>query len=102
MCNWKQPDAAKLSKWTGVKTEMRPRILTHNEKTGELLEPTEVPRAVSIDVSNVKAVGFVPLNWFEPFPQIGTALAALHTINISQNGTVIIPIMYFIYKAKQE
>mmetsp|Transcript_14906 Transcript_14906/g.19328 ORF Transcript_14906/g.19328 Transcript_14906/m.19328 type:complete len:661 (+) Transcript_14906:1389-3371(+) len=83
--NWRLPDTDCLSKWKGVKTELRPRILTHDEKTGELLEPTELHRAVSFVACNVKATGFVPQNWFEPFPLIGTALVALHTINISQN-----------------
>jgi len=41
--NWQYPDVSEdVTKWDGVKCDLRKRYLTHDEKTGDLLEPLEV------------------------------------------------------------
>jgi predicted GIY-YIG superfamily endonuclease len=41
-----------LTLYSGAKTELRRRVRTHDEKTGDLLLPEELPRVVKLDVAN--------------------------------------------------
>ena len=59
--NWRAPDTAEdVTQWSGVKTELFPRVRTHDEKTGELLTPVRVPRVTYLDASNKQAQGEFP------------------------------------------
>jgi hypothetical protein len=59
--NWRAPDTAEdVTQWSGVRTELFPRVRTHDEKTGELLTPVRVPRVTYLDASNKQAQGEFP------------------------------------------
>ena len=87
VCNWKFPDVMEdLTKYSGVTCEPRPRVLTHDEKTGELLLPELLPRAVKLDASKCKIKGAVPPGWFDVTEGLGPSLAALTTLYLNENN----------------
>ena len=55
VCNWKFPEAMDdVTRYSGVECAARPRVRTHDDRTGALLLPEEIPRVVAIDAEKAQ------------------------------------------------
>lgn len=92
MPNWRFPKVmGDVTLYSGALTALRPRVLTHDEKSGELLVPERLSRVVALDAAGRKASGSFPPGWLQGLPALGPALKCLHTLYLNDNGARAAP-----------